>query len=66
MLCALRDLSRRIIGQPIVPRVQCCVAAADRIIFIPPRIILVCHFVQGGCCPLRTLTLERVFVYAGR
>ena len=47
MLCALRDLSRRIIGQPIVPRVQSSLAAANRIIFIPPRIIIVGQLEQG-------------------
>ncbi len=49
MQCALRDFRRRIIGQPIVPRVQSGIATAHRIIFIAPRIVIVGQRVQRRC-----------------
>ena len=66
VLGALRDFCRRIIGQPIIPRMQSGIAATDRIILISPRIIIVCHFAQGGSFRVGTLILERTLVYAGR
>ena len=46
MLSALGDLTRRIICQPIVPGMKSGLAAADRIILIPPRVVVVCELVQ--------------------
>ena len=43
VLRALCDFRLRIISQPVVPCMQSCVAATDRVIFVPPGVILVGH-----------------------
>ena len=50
MLCPLGDFGGRIIGQPIVPCVQSRLAAANRIVFIPPRVIIVGQLEQSRNC----------------
>ena len=54
VLGALGDLGGRIICQAIVPGMQTRLAAGNRIIFVPPVVIVVGEFVQrggvrGGC-----------------
>lgn len=66
MLRALRDFSWRIISQPIVPRVKSGLAAPDGIIFIPPRVVVVCELVQRCSCHADILILESVGINAGR
>ena len=66
MLRALRSLRRRIIGQPIVPRMQSGIAATDRIILIAPGVVVVRHFVQRRDCGIRILIFKGIFVYRRR
>ena len=66
MLGALRDFSWRIIGQPIVPGVKSGLAAADGIILIPPRVVVVCELVQRCSCHAHTLIFESVGINAWR
>jgi len=64
MLRAFRDFSWRIIGQPIVPRVKSGLAAPDGIILIPPRVVVVCEFVQRCRCRAHTLIFKSVGIDA--
>jgi hypothetical protein len=66
MLRALRNFGRRIIGQPIVPRMQSGVAAADRIILIAPGVVIVRQFVQRRDPRIRILIFKGLFVYRRR
>ena len=66
MLCALRRFGRRIIGQPIVPRMQSGVAAADRIILIAPGIVILRQFVLRRDRRIRVLIFKGFFVYRRR
>ena len=65
MLRAFRDFSRRIIGQPIVPRVKSGLAAPDGIILIPPCVVVVCELVQRCGCRAHTLIFESVGINGG-
>ena len=60
MLRALRDFTWRIIGQPIIPRVRSGLAASDRVILIPPRVIIVGELVQRRSRHADILILESV------
>src|SRR6266516_6969779 len=60
MLLALCDFGRRIIGQPIVPGMQSGVTAADRIILIPPGVVIVRHLVQRRDRRIHALSLKGV------
>ncbi len=58
MLRALRHFGWRIIGQPIVPRMQSGVAAPDGIILIAPGVVVVRQFVQRRDCRIRILIFK--------
>src|SRR6266700_2753585 len=60
MLLALCDFGRRIIGQPIVPGMQSGVTAADRIILIPPDVVIVRYLVQRRDRRVHALSLKGV------
>src|SRR4029453_3319084 len=60
------NFTRRIISQPIVPGMKSGLAAADRIILIPPRVVIVWELVQHCRCRARTLIFESVGIDAWR
>src|SRR5437762_180130 len=64
MLLALCDFGRRIIGQPIVPGMQSGVTAADRIILIPPGVVIVRHLVQCRDRRIHALSPKSIGAYA--
>ncbi len=63
---AFRDFSWRIVSQPIVPGMESGLAAADRIILIPPRVVVVCELMQRCSCHAHALIFEGVGINAGR
>ena len=63
VLRALCDFGRRIIGKPVVPGMQSGVAAADRIVFISPGVIIVRHFVQCRGRRAHALIFKRLRIY---
>jgi len=48
MLRAFRYSCGRKVGQPIVPSVEAGVAARDRIVLVPPVVVIVRQFVERG------------------
>src|SRR5437868_3776773 len=48
VLRALINFCRRIIAEFVVPGMQTALAAADRIVFVSPVVIIVCQLVQRG------------------
>ena len=61
---AFRDFSWRIVSQPIVPGMESGLAAPDRIILIPPRVVVVCKLMQRCSCHAHALIFESVGINA--